>query len=211
MTHPFWQSLFLFILAIIFAGLEIESEGKDGWAFKMPTWYRTEGMIAKIYGLIMAGKPLTGYHSFMFFLPIIIFHFPFFMETDWTLANELLCWALYFSFAPVWDYLWFVLNPHYGVKNFKKENVWWHSKSIWLFNIIPLDYLIGLIVSTGFAMAAGLIDKNTPHITNQVDRLVYLILLILVAIFLSRYYHNWYYKMREKDDRDKINDIKETS
>jgi len=66
----FLTSLFWFFLAAVFAAIEIEIEGKHGWAEKTSTWFRTQGVPAKLYGLLMGGKPLTGYHMFMFFLPL---------------------------------------------------------------------------------------------------------------------------------------------
>jgi hypothetical protein len=28
------------------------------------------------------------------------------------------------------DFLWFVFNPHYGIKKFRKGQIWWHTN--WL-------------------------------------------------------------------------------
>jgi hypothetical protein len=25
------------------------------------------------------------------------------------------------------DFLWFVFNPHYGIKKFRKGEIWWHK------------------------------------------------------------------------------------
>ena len=38
------------------------------------------------------------------------------------------------------DFLWFVLNPHYGLRKFKPQFIWWHAHS-WLW-IMPRDYVI---------------------------------------------------------------------
>lgn len=42
------------------------------------------------------------------------------------------------------DWLWFVLNPAYGIRKFRKEHVWWHAKDWWW--IMPRDYWIFLPV-----------------------------------------------------------------
>ncbi len=49
----FWS-----LFAVIVACIEIESEGRYGWAQKMPTWYRTTGFWGRVYGMVMGGKPL---------------------------------------------------------------------------------------------------------------------------------------------------------
>ena len=41
--------VFWCLFAFAITGLEIESEGKYGWAEKMPTWYRTTGFAARVY------------------------------------------------------------------------------------------------------------------------------------------------------------------
>lgn len=125
----FGQSLFWFALALLFALVEIEAEGKHGRAEKMPTWYRTTGLAARLYGAVMDAKPLTGYHLFMFFIPLLIAHVPFFSGTRWSVAAECAQLALFFAWCVAWDYLWFILNPHYGVKLFSKDSVWWHAQS----------------------------------------------------------------------------------
>jgi len=50
--------------------------------------------------------------------------------------------------------LWFVLNPHYGIKNFRKGKIWWH-KQWW--GPVPALYwflLIIVIVLIYFGRAA---------------------------------------------------------
>jgi len=202
----FISSLFWFLLAIVFAGLEIEAEGKYGWAEKMPTWYRTEGWVAKLYGLAMSGKPLTGYHSYMFILPLFIFHSAFFQGLPWSLTQELLVLSLYFAFAPLWDFLWFVLNPHYGLSNFSQEKIWWHAKSYWIFGKLPLDYAMGWGLSLLFACSASYLAKDWGLLTDAGDRLILFFIFLLATIFVAPWYQQWYLFMRQwgKDDRDKV-------
>jgi hypothetical protein len=137
----FWS-----FFATIVACVEIEAEGKYGWAEKMPTWYRVQGFLPRLFGFFMNGKPLTGYHAFMFFVPLLIFHVPFVSGIPWTGPAELQALAMYFAWSVLWDYHWFVLNPHYAGR-FSKDRVWWHKKSPWVFGIFPLDYLGGLAAS----------------------------------------------------------------
>lgn len=203
MLELFINSMFWFCLAMVFAAIEIEAEGKFGWAEKMPTWYRTSGFFAKVYGIVMAKKPLTGYHTFMFFLPLMIFHSHFFVGIEWSKEKELLSLSLYFAFCPCWDFLWFILNPHYTLENFSKEKVWWHAKSYWLFGKLPLDYVIGWAVSVALGAMAGYLDENNWAIQDSLYRLAFFTLFTLATIFTAPLYHQWYTDMRKKDDRDK--------
>jgi hypothetical protein len=191
------KSAFLFLMALIVACIEIESEGYHGWAENMPTWYRTRGILAKIYGMIMSGKPLTGYHSFMFFLPILIFHVQFFLGAPWSWRAELMSWAIFYAWAPLWDYLWFVLNPYYTARNFKKENVWWHKKSVWVFGLFPIDYLFGWGASFLIAFFAAEGNGYLAHLLM----LIFFILFTTITIALAPIYHRWYRYMRKWDDR----------
>jgi hypothetical protein len=192
--HAMLSGCFYFILAIVLAAAEVEIEGKYGWAANLPTWHRTKGPAAKIYGLLMNKKPLTGYHAFMFFLPLLIFHLPFFnfSPAHWSIKAELSTLAIYFMFVTVWDFLWFVLNPFFGAENFKRENVWWHSQSPWLLKL-PLDYWMGLAISLALSFLAG----NLPY---QVCLWFCLIGGTVAAIIFSPQYHNWYWRMRQKNN-----------
>ena len=45
----------------------------------------------------------------------------------------------------MWDYLWIIINPYYGVwKRRPKKDVWWHKKWIGPF---PDDYYFAVILS----------------------------------------------------------------
>ncbi len=195
-----FSALFWALFATILACVEIESEGKFGWAQMAPTWYRTTGWPARLYGLFMGGKPLTGYHLFMFFLPVFIFHAHFFMGIEWSVAQEFKAWAMYFAWCILWDYHWFVLNPFYRGK-FSQQHIWWHAKSYWMADIFPFDYAVGWGFSIVFAALAstfGSVDFLDHHLRILTCFAAYTIILHKLAPF----YHAWYTKMRERDDRD---------
>ena len=189
--------LFWPFFAAVIACVEIEAEGKHGWAEKMPTWYRTTGPWAALYGKLMGGKPLTGYHLFMFFFPALLFHAHFFMGAPWSAAGELKAWAMYFAWCPLWDYYWFVLNQHYEGR-FRKDGVWWHARSRWIFGLFPADYLFGLLLSLGFAFGAG-----TRAFVDHIGLLCGFGAMTLVLHALAPAYRRWYARMRLLDDRDK--------
>lgn len=198
------SALFWFVLAIVFACIEIESEGRWGWAEKAPTWFRTGGIAGKLYGALMGGKPLTGYHLFMFFLPVLMFHIPFFSGVKWTLGGECMTWAMYFAWCPLWDYLWFVLNPAYGVRGFRKDKVWWHAKSPWVFGLFPADYLIGWVISVAFAFGAQCFGRQRAFADHALLLISFLVL-TGITIAAAPLYHRWYRAMRRRDDRGKVN------
>jgi hypothetical protein len=113
---------FMVFLACIFALWEIQIEGKDGWAANSPGWRIEKGWAVKLMG----GRPLTGYHVFMVVFIIGIIHLPLFF-VPWSLRLECLLTGFYLGMVLLEDFLWFVLNPYYGIKSFRKGKIWWHK------------------------------------------------------------------------------------
>ena len=195
------QAVFWFVLALLLACVEIESEGKYGWAQRMPTWYRTKGIPAKIFGFLLGKKPLTGYHLFLISFIFLMFHMPFVMQMYWSLAQELVCIALLIAWWILEDFIWFILNPYYGIKNFKRSNIWWHSKRCWLFGLVPMDYIYGLTASVIVVCIAGLL-KDVGLIFKHLQILGLWILFLTIIIVSAPLYKKWYFKMREDDRRN---------
>ncbi len=148
------KAVYIFVLALVLAILEVQIEGAHGWAANLPTWRPRENKwYVSFYKKIMSGKDLTGYHLSMFSFVFLIFHLPFFFGSRWTIAEELKVWSIFFLFIVIWDYLWFVVNPHFTIKNFKGEHVFWHQKWIWKF---PSDYWFSSLISCLLALATEL-------------------------------------------------------
>ena len=144
------QTLFLikvfyfFILAILIAILEIQIEGADGWAAKLPAWRaKLGGKLDKIFKKLSWGKDLTGYHLALNVFLFIFMHWPFVWHGTWNIWDELEVLAIFVLFMIVWDFLWFVLNPRFSLRKFNNENVWWHNG--WLLGI-PVSYWTGILV-----------------------------------------------------------------
>ena len=194
-------ALFYFFLALILALAEIEVEGKFGWAEKLPTWYRTKGW-GKLFGLVTQSRPLTGYHLFINGFVLIFCHIGFFNGAVWTFGTELTLLSRYVVFAALWDFLWFVFNPEYGLKRFKKSQIWWHSKCHWIFGIMPGDYLNAFVVSTILA-SLGIIFEGTNILLNQFVFLGWILGFTAMSTFFAPAYGRWYKWMRRKDERDK--------
>lgn len=194
--------LFWFLLATVLAGIEVESEGKYGWAEKMPTWYRTTGFWGRLYGYFMSGKPLTGYHLLLSVFVLSLFHIPLFSGVAWGIAWEFETLAIFFLWVPSWDYNWFVLNPHFKGR-FKKKYVWWHAGDRWVFGLFPLSYLIGVALSMGCAGGAALAaGSQAPFLKHLAFLGGFGICTVLLHLAAPAYRH-WYLRMRQSDDRDK--------
>ncbi|MDD4290311.1 MAG: hypothetical protein PHH83_03505 [Patescibacteria group bacterium] len=139
------KTIYIFVMATVLAALEVQIEAGSGWAKNIPTWRPDPNKwYSKLYKKIMSGKELTGYHFFMFGFVFLIFHLPFFFNLKWNLSQELNILCIFLIFIVIWDYLWFVINPHFTIKDFKGDHIFWHSK--WLFNL-PTDYWGSIAIS----------------------------------------------------------------
>ncbi len=144
--------IFLLTLSAALAFLEIQIEGKNGWASNLPCWRIEKGWFVRYFN---GGKPLTGYHLWLDIFELLFLHFPL-LFTSWTWRFECLVIGFLLALWQIEDFLWFVFNPHYGLKNFKPEKISWHSRwwgpmpdYYWIYPIIwvPLIYL-GLSILT---------------------------------------------------------------
>lgn len=131
---------FMVFLAVILAFWEIQIEGKDGWAARLPGWRVEKGWLVKLTG----GRPITGYHLFLTLFLITMVHLPlFFAPWNWRLESLLI--GFYLGMVLLEDFLWFVFNPHYGFKSFRKGKIWWH-RSWW--GPLPRFYWVLIIIVT---------------------------------------------------------------
>ena len=140
----FYQALYLFITALILAYLEVQIEGQHGWASMLPTWRPKGKWYADLFERVMGGKELTGYHVGVFGFVLLFLHYPY-LGLAPTLGQELGVLSLFLLFAVVWDYLWIIINPHYGVVRRRPQNdVTWHRH--W-WGPFPRDYYFGILLS----------------------------------------------------------------
>jgi hypothetical protein len=124
-------------VSVVFALLEIQIEGREGWALNLPTW-RIETRWTR---WLLGARAVTGYHVYVHLFVLLMAHAPFALGlTPFTWAAELKIIAFLLLFWVVEDFLWFVLNPAFGVRGFRRERVWWHAKTWWGF--MPRDYWI---------------------------------------------------------------------
>jgi hypothetical protein len=196
MTHPLVADVLLCVYALLMACLEIEIEAAHGWAERLPTWYRTSGAQARVFAVLSSGKPLTGYHFFLLPLTLLSFHLPFVFGSPWNAARELAVMAAWVSWLAAWDLLWFVLNPAYGWRRFRRERVWWHR--VWI-GRVPLDYILALVASLSVAAAADRLPGGRTVFRDQVLLLGAFAVLTLLATALAPAYRRWYTRMHRPE------------
>jgi hypothetical protein len=126
--------LFIILISFCFAHLEIQIEGKAGWAANLPTWRIEKHWLLDIF---WGGRALTGYHFWAMSFLVIMFHFPLFLLGTWNLELQLKIVGSFILFWIIEDFLWFVLNPGYGIRKFKKVNIPWHPR--WFLGM-PIEY-----------------------------------------------------------------------
>ncbi len=125
------------LAAALFAMAEIHVEGPDGWAGKLPTWRKRNRWTR----LFLGDKPLTGYHVYTFGTLLTLCHLPWFLGLSRpTWAAELRILSFFTFFCIVEDFLWFVLNPAFDIRRFRRDLIWWHRAAWWGF--APRDYFV---------------------------------------------------------------------
>lgn len=162
-------------LATIYSLIEIELEGKCGWAATIPT-----SQVAK-------GNHFTWYHLYMIvFLSIMCIGI-------WWKRYEVPWWKkiLIAAFFLTWillleDFLWFVFSPYFTLKKYKKQNIPWHTK--WL-GPIPVHNFVGLTILILLALLIGI-----PEIWGS---FVFIIPATILLVCISPLYHLFYKKTHD--------------
>ena len=140
--------IYLIILALIHAKLELMIEGKAAWAMRLPCW-RIDNDLTRF----LLGKEITGYHVWLLVLFLFIFHAPF-LFINWSLQKEFITIGLFYWYWIVEDWFWFIESKHYGLRSFKKGRIFWHKRWFWC---LPVSYWWGMIIGTIFLIIGGLL------------------------------------------------------
>ena len=153
-----WQQIAAFIAWIIFcawlfARVEIEIEGPAGWAANLPTWRVEEHPLLDWF---WGSRAMTGYHAWMFSFMLAIFHLPVFVfgTVSWKIEARIFGGLMVFWILE--DFLWFVLNPAFGLARFSPEHVPWHKRWAWR---VPADYIVFLAVGGSLIMCSFLLVR----------------------------------------------------
>jgi hypothetical protein len=190
----FVTGVYLVVWALLYALLEISTEGGVGWALGAPTWRKKSWF----YGAVKSGKELTGYHLFMFFLPYLFLHLPLIFAFHWGL--DMFTWwrecellAVFFVLCPAWDLWWFILNPDFTLQRFRPGEIWWHAK--WI-GRIPVDYVSAAVSVVLFTVLGSF---GEPEVARRMCMVV--LCFIIATVLLMKYaplYHRWYAAMKKK-------------
>jgi hypothetical protein len=186
-------SIFIFLIALIFALFEIEIEGKHGWAQNNPTWKKQ----IKIISYLTGNKPLTGYHLFMLIFIFLMFHIGFIFNAPWTLALELQIISYFIIFIILEDILWFIFNPYYGIKNYKKSKIWWHKDCNWVFGIFPIFYIYAIFSTTILIYISSILQNNPTILITFLQSLIIITFLVIISIIFSKPYTKLYHLLRK--------------
>jgi hypothetical protein len=136
--------------AWVLALLEIQIEGENGWAAKLPTWRWKASWFKWIPG---GNKEVTGYHIYLWIFISILAHLML-VGQQWSISKELVVVAWIVAVLRLEDFLWFIVNPAYGWKNFKKEKVAWH-KQWW--GPFPILYYCSILLVGGLLFLARIL------------------------------------------------------
>lgn len=126
------------LLGLFFAQVEIQIEGSAGWAANLPTWRIEQHWLLDIF---WGGRPMTGYHAWIFPFIALFFHLPLIFMQQWSWRLEARVIACILLFWIIEDFLWFIFNPNFGLAHFSPAHIPWHKH--WLL-FAPTDYWVGL-------------------------------------------------------------------
>ncbi len=145
---PVWRKavvlvLWVILLASLYAQLEIQIEGDQGWAAGLPTWRTPDNHVLNWF---FGGRAVTGYHLFLFTFMAAVFHLPLAMggRFTWWLEARILGSLMWFWLLE--DLFWFALNPAFGLGRLTPAHATWHPH--WLLGL-PVDYIIFCILGGG--------------------------------------------------------------
>jgi hypothetical protein len=159
---PIGKALFFFAWSLLLAQLEIQIEGRHGWAESLPAWKFDRPWILRLTN----GRPMTGYHFFMVASLLLALHLPLlYVGFSWKIEAELL--SFFFLMTVFWDFMWFICNPAFGLARFRKGGVWWMKSWIWR---VPTEYAVGTAGSFGCYVAPaamGLLSGNIRGLSLQ--------------------------------------------
>lgn len=127
--------IYIIVLSIFLAYLEIQIEGTDGWAKNLPTWR------AKV-----SNFEITGYHLSLWAFVFLYAHMPMFF-TGWSFKKESFALSFFIQLLLLEDSFWFLLNSE-----FKGKKDEWREPKI---GPIPKFYFIGAFATLFFALLYG--------------------------------------------------------
>lgn len=85
---------------------------------------------------------------------MLLVHLPFALFIwQWSAALEPRVISFPILFFITADFVWFAMNPAFGLRNFRREPIWWHAPTWWW--IMSRDYWVFTTVGiAAYIMAA---------------------------------------------------------
>ena len=137
------QLIFLILISVVFALLEVQIEGTGSWAKNLPTW-----RINNPFKKYLAWPTLIdGYHLYLWMFLILMFHLPYAFGIPFSKVTELTIIEMLLIVLFLEDFLWFVFNPAWGIKKFFSEEIPWHGKR---FLFLPQNYWLSFAILAVF-------------------------------------------------------------
>ncbi len=156
MTNWLTNTNYIISYATLWAAMEVEIEGPDGgWAKNLPT--------SKFFN-----THFTWYHIIMNTIVLLTMYRSFYKNT---IMSKLFYTTAWFF---VEDYLWFMINPGFGIKKYTKQDIWWHGKQNWILGQPSHNYL-----SLGIMLVCCYKNKKL------FKSLLYIINYVLFATFIN--------------------------
>lgn len=135
--------IFVSLLAIVFAQVEIQIEGSAGWGASLPTWRIENHWLLDVF---WGGRAMTGYHAWVFPWIALFFHWPLLHLPRPTWRDEAGVIAAIIQFWIIEDAMWFVMNPGFGWQALNPAVAHWHKHWLWG---LPVEYWGGTLVMLG--------------------------------------------------------------
>lgn len=152
----------ILLLGMFFAKTEVQIEGANGWAATLPTWRIEKHLLLDIF---WGGRAMTGYHAWVFSFMFLVFHLPHVIQGRFTWRLEARCISSLMLFWIAEDFLWFVMNPAFGISRFSPEQVPWHKN--WVLGV-PTDYVTYMILGSLLLIWSFLgFSPRTSHKSNR--------------------------------------------
>ncbi|CAN5480839.1 hypothetical protein BH10BAC5_BH10BAC5_26190 [soil metagenome] len=175
--------LWYFFISALFALTEIEIEGRFGWAKHLPTAKDTKSFFASK----ILSKPFTMYHFLIFSIVFAGLHNFFFEGIQWTLNRELRTVSQWLIMIVTWDFLWFVFNPFYTWRGYRKDKLPWYSGA-W-FMRVSTDYYIALLFYFIFSLLGN-------ELYGGIFRFIFYLILTGISVLIAPLYHRLYFHLR---------------
>lgn len=186
------QAVCVFIYCLVLAWLEVQIEGEHGWAAKLPTWRGQPAWASErslFFRVLRAafragsgGNELTGYHIAMITFVFLSLMLPLALVGP-SPALFVRCLGYFFLTCVTWDFLWFVINPAYGVRRFNKQTIKWHPN--WI-GPVPSAYPFGFLFGTLGIGASLWLDGERAWPLFLAAPLTELVLIGLSIVFVER-------------------------